>query len=82
MWDFGIRSAPRIAGVSLWKFLDELRKRNILLKYSLADAQSEIDKILARAKAKALWFYLLPGDNIQFFLGLICVSNQVNEIRL
>jgi predicted HTH domain antitoxin len=39
-----------IAGVSLWKFLDELRKRNVLLKYSLADAQSEIDKILARKR--------------------------------
>lgn len=39
-----------IAGVSLWRFLDELRSRNVVLKYSMADAQSEIDKILSRKK--------------------------------
>ena len=41
--------SSRIAGVSLWKFLDELRRRNVLLKYSLADAQSEIDQVLQRS---------------------------------
>jgi len=34
--------------VSPWKFLDELRNRNIVLKYSMADAQLEIEKILGR----------------------------------
>jgi len=32
----------------LWKFLDELRRRNISLKYSLADAEAEIDKTIRR----------------------------------
>jgi predicted HTH domain antitoxin len=30
--------SSKIAGVSLWKFLDELHKRNIALKYSIAVA--------------------------------------------
>ena len=45
-----LEQSAEIAGVSLWKFLDELRTRNIMLKYSLADAQSEIEKILSRKK--------------------------------
>ena len=40
--------ASKIAGVSLWKFLDELHKRNIALKYSIADAEAEINNALAR----------------------------------
>jgi predicted HTH domain antitoxin len=43
------RSAT-LAGVSFWRFLDELRRRNVSLKYSMADAESEIDKLLARKK--------------------------------
>ncbi|MHB8566739.1 MAG: UPF0175 family protein [Nitrososphaerales archaeon] len=43
-----LEKSSSIAGVSLWIFLDELRKRNIVLKYSLADAQYEIEKILNR----------------------------------
>ena len=43
-----LEQSSSIAGVSLWRFLDELRRRNVLLKYSLADAQSEIEKVLAR----------------------------------
>ena len=39
-----------IAGVSLWKFLDELKTRNVMLKYSFADAQAEIEKIFARKR--------------------------------
>jgi predicted HTH domain antitoxin len=39
-----------LAGVSLWKFLDELRRRNVALKYSMADAESEIDRLLARKR--------------------------------
>ena len=37
-----------IAGVSLWRFLDELRQRNVALKYSMADAESEIEKLKDR----------------------------------
>jgi len=40
--------ASGIAGVSLWRFLDELRRRNVALKYSAADAEAEIKKVLAR----------------------------------
>src|SRR5260370_35120944 len=39
-----------VAGVSLWRFLDELRSRNVALKYSMSDAESEIDRLLARKK--------------------------------
>jgi predicted HTH domain antitoxin len=44
--------SSQIAGVSLWKFLDELHKRNIALKYSIADAEAEIDEVLARGVRK------------------------------
>ena len=37
-----------IAGVSLWRFLDELRQRNVGLKYSMADAEAEIARAAAR----------------------------------
>ncbi|MDG6995174.1 MAG: UPF0175 family protein [Nitrososphaerota archaeon] len=40
-----LAQSAKIASVSLWKFLDELRKRNVMLKYSIADAQSEIEEI-------------------------------------
>lgn len=43
-----LEQSSRIAGVSLWKLLDELRKRNIALKYSLADAQAEINRAIKR----------------------------------
>ena len=39
-----------IAGVSLWKFLDELHRRNFALKYSIADAESEINEALMRKR--------------------------------
>lgn len=39
--------SSKLAGASLWRFLDELRKRNVALKYSMADAQSEIEKIMS-----------------------------------
>ncbi len=39
-----------IAGVSLWRLLDELRKRNVALKYSMADAESEIEKATNRRR--------------------------------
>ena len=40
--------SANIAGVSLWRFLDELRTRNIMLKYSVADAQLEIENLLRK----------------------------------
>ncbi len=43
-----LNKSADIAGVSLWRFLDELRNRNVVLKYSLADAQSEIEKVLRK----------------------------------
>ncbi len=45
-----LAKSSSIAGVSLWRFLDELRSRNVALKYSMADAQSEIGKALQRKK--------------------------------
>jgi predicted HTH domain antitoxin len=47
-----LAQSSSIAGVSLWRFLDELRSRNIALKYSMADAQSEIDRILGKKKKR------------------------------
>ena len=43
-----LEQSSKIAGVSLWKFLDELRGRNVSLKYSIADAQSEIERVMAK----------------------------------
>ncbi len=45
-----LEQASALAGVSLWKFLDELRKRNVALKYSMADAESEIARLIARSQ--------------------------------
>ncbi|MCL4519183.1 MAG: UPF0175 family protein [Thaumarchaeota archaeon] len=45
-----LAQSANIAGVSLWTFLDELRTRNVMLKYSISDAQSEIEKILRKKK--------------------------------
>lgn len=45
-----LAQSSETAGVSLWRFLDELRNRNVVLKYSIADAQSEIEKALRRGK--------------------------------
>jgi predicted HTH domain antitoxin len=46
-----LAQSASIAGVSLWKFLDELRNRNVVLQYSIADARSEIEKVLGRKKS-------------------------------
>lgn len=46
-----LEQASRIAGVSLWRFLDELRSRNVALKYSAADAEAEISRILERKQS-------------------------------
>lgn len=45
-----LEQSSKIAGVSLWKFLDELRRRNVSLKYSIADAQSEIERVMAKRR--------------------------------
>lgn len=45
-----LTQSSSIAGVSLWRFLDELRSRNVVLKYTIADAQSEIEKILSKTR--------------------------------
>ena len=45
-----LSKSVEIAGVSLWRFLDELRNRNVVLKYSLADTQSEIERVIRENK--------------------------------
>ena len=45
-----LEQSATLAGVSFWRFLDELRRRNVPLEYSMADAESEIDRLLARKK--------------------------------
>jgi predicted HTH domain antitoxin len=47
-----LERASDIAGVSLWKFLEELRTRNVMLKYSAADAEAEINKILEHVRSR------------------------------
>lgn len=43
-----LEQASKIADVSLWRFLDELRVRNVALKYSAADAEAEINRVVGR----------------------------------
>ena len=43
-----LEQSSNIAGVSLWRFLDELRRRNVALKYTAADAEAEISRVIAR----------------------------------
>lgn len=45
-----LEQSSKIAGVSLWRFLDEMRRRNVALKYSMADAESEIGRLIARRR--------------------------------
>lgn len=40
--------SSEIAGISMWEMLDELRKRNITLKYKISEAELEIEKILKK----------------------------------
>ena len=40
--------AAKIAGISIWEMLDELKKRNITLKYKISEAQSEIENLLKK----------------------------------
>ena len=36
-----LEQSSATAGVSLWRFLDELRQRKVALNYSMADAEAE-----------------------------------------
>lgn len=47
-----LEQASKIANTSLWRFLDELRARNVALKYSAADAEAEINRILGHEGAR------------------------------
>ena len=40
--------AAKIAGISIWEMLDELKKRNITLKYKISEAQCEIENLLKK----------------------------------
>lgn len=46
-----LEQSAKVAGVSLWKFLDELRRRNVVLKYSLSDAEAEISRVLKHTRS-------------------------------
>ncbi len=43
-----LEKSSRIAGVSIWRFLDELTNRKIGIRYRLEDAQQEIAKIVSK----------------------------------
>lgn len=40
--------AAELAGISIWEMLDELKRRNIALKYKISDAELELNKILKK----------------------------------
>ena len=42
--------AAEIADISIWEMLDELKRRNITLKYKISEAELEIDKIVKKYK--------------------------------
>lgn len=37
--------AVEMAGTTTWRFLDELRKQNVMFDYDLVDAKNEIDAV-------------------------------------
>jgi predicted HTH domain antitoxin len=43
-----LERSARVAGVSVWRFLDELTERKIGMRYKLEDAQEEIERIVSR----------------------------------
>jgi len=45
-----LEQGANIADVSLWRFLDELRKRNVQMKYTLEDAKAEADQLRIKRK--------------------------------
>ena len=42
--------AAKVAGISIWEMLDELKKKNITLNYKISEAELEIEKILKKYK--------------------------------
>ncbi len=42
-----LEKSSRIAGASIWRFLEELTNRKIGIRYKLKDAREEIDKIVS-----------------------------------
>ena len=44
--------AAEMAGISIWEMLDELKKRNVSLKYKISEAELEIDKIMKKYNKK------------------------------
>ncbi len=44
--------AAELAGISIWEMLDELKRRNIGLKYKISDAELEVEKLLKRYEKK------------------------------
>jgi len=43
-----LERSSKTAGVSIWRFLEELTNRKIGIRYKLEDAQEEIAKIISR----------------------------------
>lgn len=43
-----LEKSSQIAGVSIWRFLNELTNRKIGIRYKLEDAQEEIARIVSR----------------------------------
>ena len=45
--------ASELAGISIWEMFDELKRRNIALKYKISDAELELNKILKKYEKQA-----------------------------
>ena len=45
-------AAAAFAGISIWETIDELKRRNIGLRYKILDAQEEIEQLLLRHQVK------------------------------
>ena len=46
--EISLGKSSEIAGISIWEMLDELHKRNIILKYKISEAELEIEKLLKK----------------------------------
>lgn len=47
-----MEQSSKIAGVTIWNLLEELRKRKAALKYSIVDADEEIQRIINKKRSK------------------------------
>nr|MDO8087023.1 UPF0175 family protein [Candidatus Sigynarchaeum springense]MDO8115940.1 UPF0175 family protein [Candidatus Sigynarchaeota archaeon] len=45
-------AAATFAGISIWEMIDELKRRNIGLRYKILDALEEIEQLLQRHHVK------------------------------